>query len=255
MIDEEEDRRWRWPGTARRRRHRVRSCTCARATSSPRRRRLRPEGPAQARKRADHAPRRRQDLDRLRRTPPDPGDAHPRIRPPRLGRHHRPGRLHAGKLQPPTSPPPAGPARTRSSARASATRSSSSPNRRRSRSPRRSPSSTARRRTATTGPRPRLPRPPGPTTFIVPIVIERIHDGVYGYRTKAKIPKIAGGYGHPISGSAEDRPQMDLQGQAPQLRQRPLRNRAPAGSRRIHLQRRHLSLQGTLFKPCTPVKK
>ncbi len=42
---------------------------------------------------------------------------------------------------------------------------------------------------------------PVPTTFIVPIVIERIHDGVYGYRTKARIPKIAGGSGVPISGS------------------------------------------------------
>ncbi len=43
---------------------------------------------------------------------------------------------------------------------------------------------------------------PGPTTFIVPIVIEKIHKGVYGYRVKVTIPKIAGGYGHPISGSA-----------------------------------------------------
>lgn len=42
---------------------------------------------------------------------------------------------------------------------------------------------------------------PVPTTFVVPIVIERIHRGVYGYRTKARIPKIAGGAGHPISGS------------------------------------------------------
>jgi len=41
---------------------------------------------------------------------------------------------------------------------------------------------------------------PVPTTFIVPVVIEKIHHGVYGYRTKAKIPKIAGGAGHPISG-------------------------------------------------------
>ena len=41
---------------------------------------------------------------------------------------------------------------------------------------------------------------PVATTFIVPIVIERIHKGVYGYRTKAKIPKIAGGAGIPISG-------------------------------------------------------
>jgi hypothetical protein len=42
---------------------------------------------------------------------------------------------------------------------------------------------------------------PVATTFIVPIVIERIHKGVYGYRTKARIPKIAGGAGIPISGS------------------------------------------------------
>lgn len=41
---------------------------------------------------------------------------------------------------------------------------------------------------------------PVPTTFIVPVTIEKIHNGVYGYRTKAKIPKIAGGAGHPISG-------------------------------------------------------
>jgi hypothetical protein len=44
---------------------------------------------------------------------------------------------------------------------------------------------------------------PGPATFIVPVVIEKIHKGVYGYRTKVKIPKIAGGAGHPISGSAK----------------------------------------------------
>jgi hypothetical protein len=41
---------------------------------------------------------------------------------------------------------------------------------------------------------------PVPTTFIVPVEIETIHRGVYGYRTKAKIPKIAGGSGIPISG-------------------------------------------------------
>lgn len=42
---------------------------------------------------------------------------------------------------------------------------------------------------------------PVPTTFIVPVVIEKIHKGVYGYRTKAKIPRIANGYGIPIKGS------------------------------------------------------
>ncbi len=41
---------------------------------------------------------------------------------------------------------------------------------------------------------------PVPTTFVVPIVIERIHKGVYGYRTSARIPKIAGGAGIPVKG-------------------------------------------------------
>ncbi|MGH2973980.1 MAG: hypothetical protein ACRDLL_03820 [Solirubrobacterales bacterium] len=53
---------------------------------------------------------------------------------------------------------------------------------------------------------------PGPTTFIVPIVIERIHKGVYGYRIKVKIPKIAGGYGHPISGSTKIGREWTLKG-------------------------------------------
>lgn len=42
---------------------------------------------------------------------------------------------------------------------------------------------------------------PVATTLIVPIVIEKINEGVYGYRTKATIPEIAGGSGVPISGS------------------------------------------------------
>jgi hypothetical protein len=40
---------------------------------------------------------------------------------------------------------------------------------------------------------------PVPTTYIVPVVIERIDNGVYGYRVDVKIPPIAGGYGIPIS--------------------------------------------------------
>lgn len=41
---------------------------------------------------------------------------------------------------------------------------------------------------------------PAPVTLLVPIDIERIHKGVYGYRAKARIPKLAGGSGIPISG-------------------------------------------------------
>jgi hypothetical protein len=40
----------------------------------------------------------------------------------------------------------------------------------------------------------------GPSTFIVPIEIQRVHAGRYGFKTVAKIPKIAGGFGTPIYG-------------------------------------------------------
>jgi hypothetical protein len=42
---------------------------------------------------------------------------------------------------------------------------------------------------------------PVPVTFVVPIRIETIHNGRYGYRVEAEIPKLAGGAGIPISGS------------------------------------------------------
>lgn len=42
---------------------------------------------------------------------------------------------------------------------------------------------------------------PAPVTFVVPIRIESIRNGRYGYRVKAEIPKLAGGAGVPISGS------------------------------------------------------
>ena len=40
---------------------------------------------------------------------------------------------------------------------------------------------------------------PAPVAYIVPITIERIHHGVYGYRTIARIPTIAGGAGHGVA--------------------------------------------------------
>jgi hypothetical protein len=41
---------------------------------------------------------------------------------------------------------------------------------------------------------------PAPTTFVVPIEIQRVNNGRYGFKTVAKIPKIAGGSGTPIYG-------------------------------------------------------
>lgn len=36
---------------------------------------------------------------------------------------------------------------------------------------------------------------PVPTTYLVPLRIERIHNGVFGFRIESKFPPIAGGYG------------------------------------------------------------
>lgn len=42
---------------------------------------------------------------------------------------------------------------------------------------------------------------PTPVAFVIPVRIETIHNGRYGYRVNATIPKIANGAGIPISGS------------------------------------------------------
>jgi hypothetical protein len=44
---------------------------------------------------------------------------------------------------------------------------------------------------------------PAPTTYIVPVEIQRVDDGRYGFKTEAKIPKIAGGAGTPLYGRLE----------------------------------------------------
>jgi hypothetical protein len=41
---------------------------------------------------------------------------------------------------------------------------------------------------------------PAPTTYIVPVEIQKVNAGPYGFRTEAKIPEIAGGAGIPIEG-------------------------------------------------------
>lgn len=39
---------------------------------------------------------------------------------------------------------------------------------------------------------------PAPTTYIVQIEVQRVHDGRYGFKTVADVPRIAGGYGIPL---------------------------------------------------------
>jgi hypothetical protein len=42
---------------------------------------------------------------------------------------------------------------------------------------------------------------PAPTTYIVPVEIQKVSAGPFGFRTEATIPKIAGGAGIPLEGS------------------------------------------------------
>jgi hypothetical protein len=90
---------------------------------------------------------------------------------------------------------------------------------------------------------------PVATTFIVPAVIEKIHKGVYGYRVSAKIPKIAGGYGHPISGRLKFDRKWTYKGKKHSY----VNARCETG----HLQARGeftfndgTFLKGTFFRPC-----
>jgi hypothetical protein len=90
---------------------------------------------------------------------------------------------------------------------------------------------------------------PAPTTFIVPVVIERVHHGVYGYRTKARIPRIAGGYGIPKSGSLKIDRKWTYKG----IRHSFVNARCQTG----HLQARGeflfkdgTFLSGSFFRPC-----
>jgi len=40
----------------------------------------------------------------------------------------------------------------------------------------------------------------GPATVIIPVEIQKVHDGRYGFKTVAEIPKLVNGYGTPIYG-------------------------------------------------------
>jgi hypothetical protein len=91
---------------------------------------------------------------------------------------------------------------------------------------------------------------PVPTTFVVPIEIQKVHDHRYGFKTVAEIPKIAGGYGTPIYGRLKI-------GKTWQYKGRTL-SYANASCADGHLQAKGqftfkdgTFLQGTLLRPCT----
>ena len=90
---------------------------------------------------------------------------------------------------------------------------------------------------------------PAPTTYIVPVEIQKVNDGRYGFKTVAEIPKIAGGSGVPKYGSLRIGREWKVNGKTLSY--------ANASCPDGHLQAKvqvHFAddtfMQGELLKPC-----
>jgi hypothetical protein len=94
---------------------------------------------------------------------------------------------------------------------------------------------------------------PGPTTFVIPIEIQRVRDGRYGFKTVANIPRIAGGYGTPIYGSLKIGRTWRYKGKTLSY----ANASCPDGRLQAKGEFRFKDdtlLQGTLFRPCQTAK-
>jgi hypothetical protein len=91
---------------------------------------------------------------------------------------------------------------------------------------------------------------PAPTTYIVQIVIEPIHGGIYGYRTKATIPKIADGYGVPISGQIKIGKKWTYKGEPHSYTAARCETGKPQAKGKFTFDDA-AKLDGTFLKPCT----
>jgi hypothetical protein len=92
---------------------------------------------------------------------------------------------------------------------------------------------------------------PAPTTFVVPVRIERINNGRYGYRVATEIPKIAGGSGIPISGSLQIGRKWTYKG----VKHSYIKARCPDGRLQGTLEAGFLDgtkLAGKFLTPCQP---
>jgi len=90
---------------------------------------------------------------------------------------------------------------------------------------------------------------PAPTTFVVPIRIQRIRKGRYGYRVDAKIPAIAGGYGSPTFGRIKIGRTWNFRGRKlSYVNARCVGGRLQARGQALF--RDGTSLRGSIFRPC-----
>lgn len=92
---------------------------------------------------------------------------------------------------------------------------------------------------------------PVSAAVVVPVIVSKIHHGRYGLKTVAKVPKIAGGYGSPLSFSLRVGRKFTYKGK----KQSYLLAKCPDG----HLQAKgvgifsgNLRLAGSLVRSCTP---
>jgi hypothetical protein len=93
----------------------------------------------------------------------------------------------------------------------------------------------------------------GPSTFIVPVEIQKINKGRYGFRTVAEIPRIVNGYGTPKFGRLTIGRTWNYKGKKLSY----ANARCPDGRLQARGQFTFADgtfLQGTIFRPCT-VKK
>jgi hypothetical protein len=90
----------------------------------------------------------------------------------------------------------------------------------------------------------------GPTTFIVPVEIQKVNHGRYGFRTVAEIPRIVNGYGTPKYGRLKIGRTWNYKGKTLSF----ANARCADGRLQARGQftfRDGTFLQGTVFRPCT----
>lgn len=94
---------------------------------------------------------------------------------------------------------------------------------------------------------------PIPTTYLVPIVIQKVHHGRYGFKTVARFPKIVNWYGSPIYGRLTIGRTWKYRGRTLSY----LNASCPDGrlqARGEFAFKDGTTLQGELFKPCKIAK-
>lgn len=94
---------------------------------------------------------------------------------------------------------------------------------------------------------------PAPSTVLFQVVIEKIHKGVYGYRTDAKIPKLVNGYGHPVSGFISIGRQWTYKGKKHSYISARCENGRLQARGKFGFEDGTL-LSGTFFRPCKVLK-